>query len=66
MSRILLVLMVLLGTAGAVVAYGDPKRISAAGDAMSTMLKKRVDDEVEAQLPGGPARFAIVAVEYAP
>ena len=30
------------------------------------LLKKRVDDEVEAQLPGGPARFAIVAVEYAP
>lgn len=28
------------------------------------LLKKRVDDEVEAQLPGGPARFAIVAVEY--
>jgi len=30
------------------------------------LLKKRVDDEVEAQLPGGPARFAIVAVEYLP
>ena len=30
------------------------------------LLKKRVDDEVEAQLPGGPARFAIVAVEYTP
>ena len=29
------------------------------------LLKKRVDDEVEAQLPGGPARFAIVAVDYA-
>jgi transcription elongation factor GreB len=29
------------------------------------LLKKRVDDEVEAQLPGGPARFAIVSVEYA-
>ncbi len=28
------------------------------------LLKKRVDDEVEAQLPGGPARFAVVAVEY--
>lgn len=28
------------------------------------LLKKRVDDEVEAQLPGGPARFAIVSVEY--
>ena len=30
------------------------------------LLKKRIDDEVEAQLPGGPARFAIVAVEYTP
>jgi transcription elongation factor GreB len=30
------------------------------------LLKKRVDDEVGAQLPGGPARFAIVSVEYAP
>ena len=28
------------------------------------MLKKRVDDEFEAELPGGNARFAIVSVEY--
>ncbi|WP_028919600.1 transcription elongation factor GreB [Pseudoxanthomonas suwonensis] len=28
------------------------------------LLKKRIDDEVEAQLPGGPARFAIIGVEY--
>jgi transcription elongation factor GreB len=28
------------------------------------MLKKRVDDEFEAALPGGAARFAIVAVDY--
>ena len=28
------------------------------------MLKKRLDDEFEAQLPTGPARFAIVAVDY--
>ncbi|MCP9626211.1 TIGR02281 family clan AA aspartic protease [Rhodopseudomonas palustris] len=42
MSRLLLVLVVLLGTAGAVVAYGDPKRISDAGDVVSTMLRKRV------------------------
>lgn len=42
MSRILLVLIVLIGTAGAVVAYGDPKRISDAGDAVSIMLRKRV------------------------
>ena len=29
------------------------------------MLKKRIDDEFEAALPGGPARFAIVEVRYA-
>ncbi|KQZ67904.1 transcription elongation factor GreB [Lysobacter sp. Root559] len=28
------------------------------------MLKKRIDDEFEATLPGGPARFAIVEVRY--
>lgn len=28
------------------------------------MLKKRIDDEFEAQLPGGLQRFFIVAVEY--
>jgi transcription elongation factor GreB len=30
------------------------------------MLKKRVDDEFEAELPGGLARFAIVSVDYRP
>ncbi|MEO6968982.1 MAG: transcription elongation factor GreB [Rhodanobacteraceae bacterium] len=29
-------------------------------------LKKRVDDEFEAELPGGNARFVIVAVSYGP
>ena len=28
------------------------------------MLKKRIDDEFEAQLPGGLQRFVVVAVEY--
>jgi transcription elongation factor GreB len=28
------------------------------------MLKKRIDDEFEAMLPAGPARFAILAVDY--
>jgi len=28
------------------------------------MLKKRVDDEFQAQLPGGPQEFVIVNVEY--
>jgi transcription elongation factor GreB len=27
-------------------------------------LKKRLDDEFDAELPGGPIRFAIVAIEY--
>jgi transcription elongation factor GreB len=30
-----------------------------------SMLKKRLDDEFEAQLPSGPHRFAIIAVGYA-
>lgn len=28
------------------------------------LLKKRIDDGFDVQLPGGPARFLIVAVEY--
>lgn len=28
------------------------------------VLKKRVDDEFEAVLPGGPTRFAVLSVEY--
>ena len=40
MSRILLVIVMLAATAGAVVAYGDPARISAAGGLVSTMLRK--------------------------
>lgn len=48
MSRILLGLIVLIGIAGAVIAYGDLKQISAAGNAMSTMLKKHVTAATEA------------------
>jgi hypothetical protein len=29
-------------------------------------LKKRIDDEFEAALPAGPARFIVVDVRYAP
>lgn len=29
------------------------------------MLKKRVDDEFEAELPGGPTRFVILDIRYA-
>jgi len=41
MSRVLLVLLVLAATAGAVVAYGDPEQIARAGDTISQMLHRR-------------------------
>jgi clan AA aspartic protease (TIGR02281 family) len=41
MSRILLVLLMLAATAGAVVAYGDPARLARAGDTVSDLLHKR-------------------------
>jgi aspartyl protease family protein len=40
-SRILLVLLVLAATVGAVVAYGDPDRIARAGNTISEMLHRR-------------------------
>jgi aspartyl protease family protein len=41
MNRILLVLLMLGATAGAVVAYGDPKRIAHAGTTVSDLLQAR-------------------------
>jgi clan AA aspartic protease (TIGR02281 family) len=38
MTRVLLILIMLAGTAGAVVAYGDPDRLTRARDTVSTML----------------------------
>ena len=45
----------------------DAKRgwISIDSPLARAMLKKRVDDEFEAELPGGGARFCIVDVQYA-
>jgi aspartyl protease family protein len=40
-TRIILVLVVLMGTAGAVVAYGDPERIATAGHVVSSMLHQK-------------------------
>jgi aspartyl protease family protein len=40
-SRVLLMLAVLLGTAGAVVAYGDPGRIARAKSTVAELLQKR-------------------------
>jgi aspartyl protease family protein len=47
-SRLLLVLLVLVATAGAVVAYGDPQRIARAGDTVSELLRKRAAPPVRA------------------
>ncbi len=48
MSRILLVLLVLAATAGAVVAYGDPDQIARAGDTVSEMLHRRAESPARA------------------
>ena len=41
MSRILLVLIMLAFTAGAVVAYKDPERVARASDTLSEMMRER-------------------------
>ena len=41
MIRILLVIALLAGTAGAVVAYGDPKQIARASDSVAKLLRQR-------------------------
>jgi transcription elongation factor GreB len=44
----------------------DAKRgwISVDSPMARAVLKKKVDDEFEAELPGGRTRFAVIAVEY--
>ena len=48
MSRLLLVLLLMAATAGAVVAYGDPRRIARASDSVAEMLRKRAASPVRA------------------
>jgi aspartyl protease family protein len=48
MSRILLVLIMLGATAGAVVAYGDPGQIARASSTVSSLLQKRVSASTRA------------------
>jgi aspartyl protease family protein len=63
MSRFLLVIVMLVATAGAVVAYNDPDRLARASDSISEMLHKRAVSPVRAvQVPRGQAgEFAIQA-----
>ena len=48
MSRLLLVLLLMAATAGAVVAYGDPRRLARASDSVAEMLRKRAASPVRA------------------
>ena len=63
MSRILLVLLMLAATAGAVVAYGDPEQIARASDTVSDLLRKRSTAHARAvQIPRGQGgEFALQA-----
>ena len=63
MIRILLILVMLAGTAGAVVAYGDPDKIARASDSVSHMLRQRSQSAPPAvQIPRGQGgEFALQA-----
>jgi aspartyl protease family protein len=62
-SRILLVLLMLAVTAGAVVAYKDPEQVARASDTVSDMLRGRVKSQARAvQIARGQAgEFALQA-----
>ena len=65
MSRILLVLAVLLATAGAVVAYGDPSKIARAKNTVSStvsdLLRPRVSTRAVQVVRGQGGEFALLA-----
>ena len=63
MIRVLLILLILAGTAGAVVAYGDPDQIARAGDSISHLLRqKTLAAPPPVQIPRGQGgEFALKA-----
>jgi aspartyl protease family protein len=62
-SRVLLVILMLAATAGAVVAYGDPKQIARASGTVAELMRKRAASPTRAvQIPRGQAgEFALHA-----
>jgi aspartyl protease family protein len=62
-SRILLALMVLSATVGAVVAYKDPEQVARAGETVSELLRKRAAQPTRAVLiaRGRSGEFALRA-----
>ncbi len=63
MSRVLLVILMLAATAGAVVAYGDSKQLARAGDTVSELMRRRVTSPARSvQIPRGQTgEFALHA-----
>ena len=61
MSRILLVVAVLLATAGAVVAYGDPTQIARAKSTVSDFLRPRASTRAVHISRGQAGEFALQA-----
>jgi aspartyl protease family protein len=53
MSRIVLVLLMMAATAGAVVAYKDPEQAARASDTVSQLLRKRMAATRGVQVPRG-------------
>jgi aspartyl protease family protein len=62
-SRVLLVILMLAATAGAVVAYGDPEQIARASDTVSELMRRRAVAPARAvQVPRGQTgEFALHA-----
>jgi clan AA aspartic protease (TIGR02281 family) len=60
-SRILLVVVVLLATAGAVVAYGDPAQIARAKNTVSELLNRRAAARAVQIARGQAGEFALRA-----
>ena len=61
MSRILLVVLVLAATAGAVVAYGDPDQIARASDSVSAHLREHATSRAVQIARGQGGEFALQA-----
>ena len=61
MSRLLLVILMLAATAGAVVAYKDPEQIARASDTVSALLRQRAASRAVQIARGQSGEFALHA-----
>jgi aspartyl protease family protein len=61
MSRLLLVLIMLAATAGAVVAYKDPEKVARASDTVSELMRERASARAVQVARGQNGEFALKA-----